>query len=154
MWCNCVRNVYTGAMGYTYRHVSSDARPLKVKRQVSVTPGQVVEAMQQVIRTMVPRRADLDGRSHRRVNARAAREQLAELMEAAFRDDERIVITRHGRPFAALVSVDALADYEFLEDERDAAAVRQAIQADSGERYPLAEVMADVLADDRPRAAS
>ncbi len=47
-----------------------------------------------------------------------AREQLSDLVNRAAFGHERIVLTRHGKELAALVSVDDLARLQALDDEK------------------------------------
>ncbi len=53
---------------------------------------------------------------------------------------ERVIITRHGKPAAALISADDLELLEELEDAADHLAIREAMAEDDGTRYTLAEV--------------
>ncbi|WP_040525436.1 type II toxin-antitoxin system Phd/YefM family antitoxin [Gordonia effusa] len=60
---------------------------------------------------------------------------------------ERVIITRHGKPAAALVSADDLAYFEQLEDEADADALREAIANDNGERHKWEDVKSELGLD-------
>lgn len=76
-----------------------------------------------------------------------AREQLGELVNRAAYNDERIVLTRHGRAVAALISVELLREMEDAEDAADLAAARRAA-ADPGANIPHAQILADLAADE------
>lgn len=76
-----------------------------------------------------------------------ARDQLGELVNRAAYSDERIVLTRHGRPVAALVPIAILQELEDAEDAADLAAAREAA-AESGPNTPHAQVLADLSADE------
>ena len=52
-----------------------------------------------------------------------ARGELADLVNRAAYGGERVVLTRRGRPIAAIISADDLAFFEALEDANDARAV-------------------------------
>ena len=71
-----------------------------------------------------------------------ARDRLGELVSKAEHGYERIVLTRHGRAVAAVISIEDLRELEAVEDEADLAAARDALA--SGEpRVPHREVMAE-----------
>lgn len=57
---------------------------------------------------------------------------------------ERIVITSHGQPKAALISIDDLHQFEKLEEEREAAMLAEAIATET-EFYSVAEVEAELF---------
>ena len=56
-----------------------------------------------------------------------AREGLADLVNRATYAGERVVLTRRGRPIAAIISAQDLAFFEALEDANDARAVDDAL---------------------------
>lgn len=56
-----------------------------------------------------------------------AREELAELVNLVHYRHERVILLRHGRPVAALVSADDLELFERLEDEADLRAAAEAL---------------------------
>lgn len=76
------------------------------------------------------------------VSAREAREEFADLLNRAAYARERVVITRNGRPIAAVISTADLKLLEALEDAADAETLRAARQADDGERVSWREVKA------------
>ena len=76
-----------------------------------------------------------------------ARDQLGELVNRAAYSDERIVLTRHGRPVAALVPIAVLHDLEDAEDAADLATARVAA-TESGPNVSHAQVLADLVADE------
>ena len=57
---------------------------------------------------------------------------------------ERIVITSHGQPKAALISIDDLHQFEELEEEREAAMLAEAVATET-EFYSVAEVEAELF---------
>lgn len=57
-----------------------------------------------------------------------AKNQFSEVMNRAAFGKERIVLTRHGKPMAALVSVEDLAKLEDLENQADLAEARKALK--------------------------
>jgi len=82
-----------------------------------------------------------------------ARDQLGQLVNRAEYNEERIVLTRNGRPVAALVPVAVLRDLEAAEDAADLEAARRAA-AEAGPNVPHAQVWADLIADEaQPRSA-
>jgi prevent-host-death family protein len=78
------------------------------------------------------------------VSASKAREEFGTLVDRAHYNGERIIVTKNGKPFAALVPIEDLEQLRALEDEIDAEASRKAL-ADP-RRYSLDEVMASVRA--------
>ncbi len=66
------------------------------------------------------------------------RETMAEPINRVVYQGERIVLERHGKGVAALVSMDDLAILEKLEDESDAKVARRALAAiKAGKRKPI-----------------
>jgi len=63
------------------------------------------------------------------------RDALAETIRRVEYHQERVLLTRHNKAVAALVSADDLALLEALEDRADIEAVREAL-AESRERIP------------------
>ncbi|MGH9068890.1 MAG: type II toxin-antitoxin system Phd/YefM family antitoxin [Acidimicrobiales bacterium] len=76
-----------------------------------------------------------------------ARDQLGQLVSRVEYNEERIVLTRNGRPVAALVPIDVLRDLEAAEDTEDLEAAKQAA-AEAGPNVPHAQVLADLVADE------
>lgn len=72
----------------------------------------------------------------------AARDHLGEIVSRAEHGHERIVLTRHGKAVAAVISIDDLRELEAVEDEADLAAVREALASDES-RIPHVEVLAE-----------
>jgi prevent-host-death family protein len=58
-----------------------------------------------------------------------ARDHLGEIVSKAEHARERIVLTRHGRAVAAVISIEDLRELEAAEDEADLAAARAALAA-------------------------
>lgn len=71
-----------------------------------------------------------------------AREHLGEIASKAEHGQERTVLTRRGRPVAAVISIDDLRELEAAEDEADLAAARDALASDE-RRVPHSEVLAE-----------
>ncbi len=71
------------------------------------------------------------------------REDFADTVRRVEYRSERIMLTRHGKPAAALVSVADLELLELLEDRADLELVRVAL-TESDERIPYEKVRADL----------
>ena len=61
-----------------------------------------------------------------RVSTADARERFAEILTRAAEDKERVILTRAGKPVAALVPIEDLEWLEAIEDELDAEEYRAA----------------------------
>jgi len=81
------------------------------------------------------------------VGVTEARDQLGELVNRTAYNDERIVLTRHGRAVAALVPIAVLHELEDAEDAADLATARVAA-TESGPNVSHAQVLADLVADE------
>jgi prevent-host-death family protein len=68
-----------------------------------------------------------------------ARDDLAELVNRAIYGGERVVLTRRGKPVAAIISAEDLAFFEELEDADDIRAAEAAL-AEDGESIPWDQV--------------
>ena len=77
--------------------------------------------------------------AHNRLAASKAREKFADVLDEVSIKGERIVLHRHGKTVAALISPDDLELLEALEDRYDVETVRQAL-AESDERIPWSKV--------------
>jgi prevent-host-death family protein len=78
------------------------------------------------------------------VSTAEARNRLADLINRAAFGQERIVLTRRGKPVAALVPVEDMEWLEDMENQADLAAVREAkeeLARDGGKTIPLDEVL-------------
>lgn len=73
----------------------------------------------------------------------AIRDDLAETVRRVEFQSERVVLTRHSKPVAALVSAADLELLEALEDRADLEAVREAL-AESDERIPYETLRAEL----------
>ncbi len=62
------------------------------------------------------------------VSASAARQSLSKIIDAVRVDGERIRVTQHGRPVAAVIGVEDLALLQRLEDRMDVAEARRHMQ--------------------------
>ena len=72
-----------------------------------------------------------------------ARDNLADIVSRAEHTQERTVLTRRGKPVAALIPIQELREIEAAEDAADIAAARDAL-ADPAPRIPHAEVMREL----------
>jgi prevent-host-death family protein len=77
---------------------------------------------------------------HGEITTVDARGRLSELLNRAAYGHERVVLTRRGKPVAALVPVEDLELIRAAEDAEDLAAARAAI-AEGGELIPLEVVV-------------
>jgi prevent-host-death family protein len=66
-----------------------------------------------------------------------AREDLAELVNRAGYGGERVQLTRHGRPVAAIISAEDLALLESLEDAADLRAIADALADPENQGTPI-----------------
>jgi len=66
-----------------------------------------------------------------------AREELAELVNLVHYRNERVILLRHGRPVAALVSAEDLELLERLEDAADLRAVEEAFTDPENQAPPV-----------------
>ncbi len=71
------------------------------------------------------------------------RDDLAETVRRVEHRNERVMLTRHSKPVAALVSAADLELLELLEDRADLELVRVAL-TESDERIPYEKVRADL----------
>ena len=76
---------------------------------------------------------------------RDLRAHLAEVVERADRDDQATVITRRGKPVAAVVSIEVLRKYQEWE-ERELNRIIDERMADRSRGVPLEDVIAETLA--------
>jgi prevent-host-death family protein len=76
---------------------------------------------------------------------RDLRAHLAEVVERADRDDQATVITRRGKPVAAVVSIGVLRKYQEWE-ERELNRIIDERMADRAGAVPLEDVIAETLA--------
>ncbi len=65
-------------------------------------------------------------------NVTEARNNLPELINRVSYANERILLERHGKPVAAIVSLEDLKRLEALEDAIDSAALRRAVEENDG----------------------
>jgi len=74
-----------------------------------------------------------------------ARGEFSALVNRAAYRQERVVLTRHGKPIAAIISTDDLELLEALEDRDDLEAARAALaDPENAEPIPWAQVKADL----------
>ena len=80
-----------------------------------------------------------------------AREELAELVNLVHYRNERVVLLRHGRPMAALISAEDLELFQQLEDEADMRAAEEALADPENQGTPISwdEVKAEFERLDR-----
>jgi prevent-host-death family protein len=67
-----------------------------------------------------------------------------EAIKRADTHDEHVVVTRHGQPLVAIISMNELEILEALEDERDLRALREAEADDDGTRIAWEDLTADL----------
>jgi prevent-host-death family protein len=73
-----------------------------------------------------------------------ARGEFSELVNRAVYRHERVVLTRHGKPVAAIISKEDLEYFEALEDRDDLEAARAALaDPDNQEEIPWEQVEAE-----------
>jgi prevent-host-death family protein len=74
-----------------------------------------------------------------------ARSEFSELVNRAAYRHERVLLTRHGKPVAAIISKEDLEYLEALEDRDDLAAIDAALaDPDNQEEIPWEQVKADL----------
>ena len=74
-----------------------------------------------------------------------ARGEFSELVNRAAYRHERVLLTRHGKPIAAIISKEDLEYLEALEDRDDLAAIEAALaDPDNQEEIPWEQVKADL----------
>jgi len=78
------------------------------------------------------------------VSIRDLRGRLSDAVNRAMYTGERIGITRHGKPVAALVSMSDLEALEAFEMAQDVAAYRDAIAHDDGQSIGLDEFLREL----------
>jgi len=81
-------------------------------------------------------------RSHR-LPASKAREKFADVLNEVSVKGERVLLHRHGKDVAALISAQDLELFEALEDRYDVELAREAL-AESDERIPWDRLKADL----------
>jgi len=72
-----------------------------------------------------------------------ARDHLGDVVAKVEHAQERMVLTRHGRPVAAVVTIEDLQALETAEDEADLNAAREALASDEP-RVPHSEILAEL----------
>ena len=72
-----------------------------------------------------------------------ARDSLGDLVNRAAYADERVVLSKRGKPVAAIVSLAALDALEAYEDAEDEKALDEARAEDDGTRIPFEEIIED-----------
>jgi prevent-host-death family protein len=77
------------------------------------------------------------------IKATRARDAFGETLNRAAYGKERVVIARHGKDIAAMISIEDLRLLEELEDRFDVEAAREAL-AESDERIPYEVVRKDL----------
>lgn len=84
------------------------------------------------------------------VTVTQARETLSDLLGKVQHGREDVVIERHGKPVAVMISVEAMAYYEALEDaelSREVAAVYADPEYDANDTVLAEELWADILSN-------
>lgn len=80
-------------------------------------------------KALEPRRGRPNVKGLRTMTAAGARSQFSEIVDRAAFGGERVVVTRRGKPLAALVTIEDLALLEELEDRADVRDFRVARKA-------------------------
>lgn len=80
--------------------------------------------------------------AHTEIALAELRSQIGDTINRAAYAGERLVVTRNGKPAAALISADDLDYFERLEDLADAAALDAARRDDDGYRINYADLKA------------
>jgi prevent-host-death family protein len=75
--------------------------------------------------------------THPEVTLAKLRANIGDVINRAAYAGERILVTRNGKPAAALISAEELAYFEALEDAADAAALDAARATDDGHRISI-----------------
>jgi prevent-host-death family protein len=75
--------------------------------------------------------------THPEVTLAKLRANIGDVINRAAYGGERVLVTRNGKPAAALISADELAYFEALEDAADAAALDAARATDEGYRISI-----------------
>ena len=85
------------------------------------------------------------------VTVTQARETLSDLLGKVQHGREDVTIERHGKPVAVMISVEAMAYYEALEDAelaKEVAAIYADPDYDPNDTVPAEDVFAKLLADE------
>ena len=69
-----------------------------------------------------------------KISATDARKDFARIVDAAYARSERVVLTRNGRPVAAVIPIEDLEALEDYEERLDAQAVKEAIDEQGDEK--------------------
>ncbi len=75
--------------------------------------------------------------THPEVSLARLRANIGDVINRAAYAGERVVVTRNGKPAAALIFAEELAYFEALEDTADAAALDAALATDDGYRISI-----------------
>lgn len=75
-----------------------------------------------------------------RISTRELRKELADVINRAHYTDERFVVTRNGKPIAAVISFEELALLDRIEDLAGHDALDAAEAMDDGERTSIEDV--------------
>ncbi|MFC8526479.1 type II toxin-antitoxin system Phd/YefM family antitoxin [Nocardia sp. NPDC057227] len=79
------------------------------------------------------------------VTSGSLRSRLADVLNRIAYAGDRVVVTRHGKAIAAVISANDLRLLEELEDARDAALLRRAVAEDNGSGIPVDDLRRDLL---------
>ena len=82
--------------------------------------------------------------NHHEIPIAELRNTLGDTVARTAYTSERVIITRHGKPAAALISAEDLAYFEQLEDAADVAALNEAKADDDGTRISAADLRAEL----------
>lgn len=79
------------------------------------------------------------------VTTRELRDKLSEIVGRCAYGGDRFVVKRHGKPLAAIVPIEDMYVAQYVEDQMDSAAYRQALEAgELEETRPWSEIKAEL----------
>ena len=82
--------------------------------------------------------------THRTVAVADLRRGISDEIARAVYKGERTIITKHGKPAAALISAEDLEYFERLEDMADVRAYDEAKANDDGSRFTMDDILAEI----------
>jgi prevent-host-death family protein len=93
---------------------------------------------------------DVDLSDYRSVPEEELPGRLPELLARAGRDKDRVVLTRNGKPFAAIVPLDDIELLQRIEDQIDIVEAHKALEEWEAEGCPIVP-LSDILEDFRAK---
>ena len=83
------------------------------------------------------------------ISASAIRQNLSKIIDGVRVEGERILVTQHGRPVAAVIGVEDLELLQLLEDRMDAAEARRRMK-EPADKVSLEELRSGSFLEDKP----